>query len=79
MEKLKSLDDQQIQEWLRKIDPTTLAAALVAASDTVRKRVYRNLSTNAAGVLARTVRGYELLDAKELVIQMAADRLEALL
>ena len=78
MEILKSLDDRQIQEWLRKVDPTTLAAALLAASDTVRNRVYQNLSKNASEVLASTIRSYDLLDAKALVIQMSADRLRAL-
>jgi flagellar motor switch protein FliG len=78
MEILKSLDDRQIQEWLRRVDFATLAAALLAAPNDVRNQVFQNLSKKASEVLASTIRRYELLDAKALVIQMSADRLESL-
>ena len=76
---LDSLDDRQIQDWLRKIDFTTLAVALLGAPETVKNRVFRNLSKKASEILARTIRCYELLDAKKLLIQTSADRLEALI
>ena len=79
MTRLDSLDDRQIQDWLRKVDFTTLAVALLGAPDTVKNRVYRNLSKKASEILTRTMRSYELLDAKKLLIQTSADRLEALI
>lgn len=79
MSRLELATDRQVQDWLRKTDFVTLAIGLVGASDAARKRVFGNLSANAASMLDRTVRTYQKLDAKELLIQASADRLESLL
>ena len=79
MTRIDSLNDRQIQDWLRKVDFTTLAIALLGAPDTVKNRVFSNLSKNASEVLTQIIRSYEILDAKQLLIQTSADRLEALI
>ena len=76
LEKLETLNERQIQDWLRNVDFTTLAVALLGASDSVRGKVLGNLSKNASAALDQIMRRYGSLDAKELVIQSSADRLE---
>jgi len=79
LEKLETLNERQIQDWLRNVDFTTLAVALLGVSDSVRGKVLSNLSKNASAALNQIMRRYGSLDAKELVIQSSADRLETLI
>lgn len=79
MSRLEHATDRQVQDWLRKTDPVTLAVSLLGASQAARNRVFGNLSANAASRLDQSIRAYEKLDARELLIQTNADRLEALL
>ncbi len=79
MSRLESATDRQVQDLLRKTDFVTLAVSLLGASEAARKRVFGNLSANAASILDQTVRVYERLDARELLIRTSADRLESLL
>lgn len=54
LEKIKELDDSQIQNWLRRVGEGSvreLGVAMVGADDEVRGRIYRNMSRRAAGVL----------------------------
>ncbi|MBN1458785.1 MAG: hypothetical protein JXA57_04565 [Armatimonadetes bacterium] len=79
LERLEALDERQIQDWLRKVDFTTLAVALLGASDTARGKVVGNLSKNARAALEQTLCRYGSMDARELLIQTSMDRLEALI
>ncbi len=79
MSRLEHAEDRQVQEWLRKADPVTLAVGLLGASEAAKRRVFGNLSATAASRLEQTIRAYENLDARELLIRTSADRLESLL
>lgn len=79
LERLETLNERQIQDWLRKVDFTTLAVALLGVSDSVKGKVLGNLSKNASATLDQIMRRYGSLNAKELVIQSSADRLETLI
>lgn len=79
LERLETLNERQIQDWLRKVDFTTLAVALLGVSDSVKGKVLGNLSKNACAALDQTMRRYGSLDAKNLVIQSSVDRLETLI
>jgi len=82
MEALKQIgssSDREIQDWLRKVDMTTLAVALLGADMAVRSKVLQNLSHNAGDNLEKTILRYESLQSKELLIQSTADRLQNLL
>ncbi len=53
--KLKTMNDEQIQGWLRKVgrdNAKALGIALVGADQDVRDRVFRNMSPYAGAVLA---------------------------
>ena len=79
LEKLRSLTDREVQDWLRKVDMATLAVALVGADVSVRSKVLQNLSGYACDYLEKTIQRYESLQARELLIQSSADRLVGLL
>jgi flagellar motor switch protein FliG len=78
LERLETLNERQIQDWLRKVDLTTPAVALLGVSDSVKEKVLGNLSKNASTALDQIMCKYGSLDAKELVIQSRVDRLETL-
>jgi flagellar motor switch protein FliG len=50
-EDLVLVDDRGFQKLLRKIETTELAIALKAASEEVKEKVFRNMSTRAADML----------------------------
>jgi flagellar motor switch protein FliG len=54
-EDLVTLDDRSLQRVLREVDPKDLALALKGASDELRKKVFRNLSTRAAAMLQEEI------------------------
>jgi flagellar motor switch protein FliG len=75
---LESMNDNEIQNWLRKVDPTALAIALLGSDDVVRDCVFRNMSKRAAALMGEDIGRYVKMDARELIIQANASRLEAL-
>ncbi len=79
MSRLENATDRQVQDLLRKTDFVTLAVSLLGASEAARKRVFGNLSAAASSRLDQAIRAYEKLDARELLIQTSADRLDSLL
>ena len=79
LEQIGSLNDREIQDWLRKVDMTTLAVSLLGADMGVKSKVLQNLSRNAGDYLEKTIRRYESLQPKELLIQSSADRLQSLM
>jgi len=79
LERIGSSSDREIQDWLRKVDMTTLAVALLGASTAVRNKVLQNLSRNAGDYLEKTIKRYESLQSRELLIQSSADRLHSLM
>ena len=79
LERLESMSDREIQDWLRKVDFTTLALALLGVSDSIRNLVHRNLSNRASDILKQTIQTYGSMDAKQLLIQTSADKLQTLI
>jgi len=79
LERIGSSSHREIQDWLRKVDMTTLAVALLGASTAVRNKVLQNLSRNAGDYLEKTIKRYESLQSRELLIQSSADRLHSLM
>lgn len=79
LERIRSLSDREIQDWLRKVDMATLAVALVGAGMGVRRKVTQNLSRNAGDYLKKTIQRYEALQSRDLLIQSSADRLQSLM
>jgi flagellar motor switch protein FliG len=79
LERIGSSSHREIQDWLRKVDMTTLAVALLGASTAVRNKVLQNLSRNAGDYLEKTIKRYESLQSRELLIQSSADRLQSLM
>jgi flagellar motor switch protein FliG len=51
LEKLKTMSDNEIQNWLRIIDPEDLKRGISGISEEIRKCIYRNMSGNAGKVL----------------------------
>jgi flagellar motor switch protein FliG len=75
--KLELMNDDEIQNWLRKVNPTTLAIALIGSNNEIRGCVFRNMSERAAAMLSEDIDKYGTMDAKELIIHMNAGLLEA--
>lgn len=77
--RLKTMNDRQIQDWLRKVgrkNAMTLSIALSAADNEVRQCVYRNLSAKARAILEKDVVQNEQLHFGQIDIQKSAERLE---
>jgi flagellar motor switch protein FliG len=77
LEKLVSMTNDEIQGWLRTVDPTTLGIALLGENATVRSCVVRNMSARAGAVLTSEMQEYERMDPKELVVHMSGSALRA--
>jgi flagellar motor switch protein FliG len=77
--KLESMKDEEIQNWLRKVNPITLAIALLGANDKVKECIFRNMSQRASTLLRADIDSYREMDAKQLLIHMNASILEALI
>lgn len=72
MERLKSMSDVEIQEWLRLVEPTALAVALGDQPEEIAERVYVNMSQRASAAMRNMVEQFRGLDASALRAGLAA-------
>lgn len=82
LQKVKELNDYQIRNWLRRIGEggaVELGVAMVGADDDVRKRIYSNMSTRAAGVLRDDLDRFERSPLDDQTIIGYAMELEKLI
>ncbi len=82
LEKLKGLDDTQIQNWLRKVgqeNAVKLGIALMGADEDVRNLIYRNMSPRAAGVMKDELEKNQRSSVDEVTIKKYAAELEKLI
>lgn len=81
--RVKSLTDQQIQEWLRRIDTNdcidALSIALSGAHVEIKECILRNMSQHAKTVLNTHIREQERKNLPESVIRSKAELLVKLL
>lgn len=59
LDAIRTLRDEELQEWLRKVTAEDLALALVGADEGIKVAVYRNLSPRAKSILASDVASLE--------------------
>jgi flagellar motor switch protein FliG len=82
LDKIKELDDSQIQNWLRRIGEggaVELGVAMVGADTEVRDRIYRNMSQRAVGVLRDDLDRFERSPLDDQTIIGYAMELEKLI
>jgi flagellar motor switch protein FliG len=82
LNKVKNLDDHQIQNWLRRVGEggaVELGVAMVGADPDVRDRIYRNMSKRAAGVLRDDLERFERSPLDDQTIIGYAVELEKLI
>ena len=81
--RLKTMSDEEIQNWLRKVnekvDPKGFAVALLGVDDEIKNCVFRNLSPKAVEVLKMEMERFRKMDAKEIVIHMHGNILDKLI
>lgn len=81
--KLKTMSDEEIQNWLRKVnekaDPKELALALLGVDDEIKRCVFRNMSETAVNALKVEMERFRRMDAKEIVIHMHGNILDKLI
>jgi flagellar motor switch protein FliG len=67
---LEAMNDEEIQNWLRKVDPTALGIALLDVSEGIKNCIFRNMSERAVAAFNENIERYKSMDAKELIILM---------
>jgi flagellar motor switch protein FliG len=81
--RLKTMSDEEIQDWLRKVnekvDPKGLAVALLGVDDEIKNCVFRNMSEKAVEALKVEMERFRRMDAKEIVIHMHGNILDKLI
>jgi flagellar motor switch protein FliG len=80
--KLKTMQDSQIQEWLRLVGQAhvhTLVTALLGADEEVRNCVFRNMSKRAVAHLQDDLKRIQTMGVTESTINSAARELEGLI
>ncbi len=65
-EDLVLVDDRGLQQVLRQVDSKSLAMALKAASEEVREKVFKNMSTRAADMLKEEIEALGAVRMKEV-------------
>ncbi len=82
LERLMSMDNKQVQDWLKKVDGNghvkTLVTALLGAGETVRDRVFDNMSQKAAAVLKDDIEKHHKKHVNPAEIIKAGRKLEEL-
>ena len=82
LERLLSMDDKQVQEWLRKVDGKgqvkTLVTALLGSGETIRERVFDNMSKKAVEVLKEDIEKGHKKNIAPMEIIKAGRKLEEL-
>lgn len=73
LNKLMTMTDKQIQEWLRKIhtetDINTLPIALLGANDDIKDCILRNMSIHAKTLVNKYIQEQSKNEVKESEIQ----------
>jgi len=62
LDAVRTLRDDVIQTWLRRVNPEDLALALVGADSEVKTCVFRNLSSRAQQALDSDITAMESVD-----------------
>lgn len=75
--KVKTMSNEEIMQWLRKVDSLNLAIALLKADEKVKERIFENMSERAVNMLKSDIQNLESKDAKELIILTNAGILES--
>jgi flagellar motor switch protein FliG len=82
LERLLAMNDKEVQGWLVKVDKNkqvkTLVTALLGAGETVKDRVYENMSKKASEVLKADIEAGHAKKVKPDDIIKAARKLEEL-
>ena len=82
LQKVKELDDSQMQNWLNRIGEGSvreLGVAMIGADKEVRDRIYRNMSRRAAGILRDDLERFERTPLDDQTIIGYAVELEKLI
>jgi flagellar motor switch protein FliG len=83
LERLLAMNDKEVQGWLVKVDKNkqvkTLVTALLGAGETVKDRVFENMSQKAAAVLKQDIEAGHAKKVKPDEIIKAGRKLEELL
>lgn len=72
---IAEMDDQSIQQMLRRINGTDLITALIGAAPSVKQAVYRNLSERVRGYVEPKVARLEKGDARDLIVEQSRNRI----
>jgi len=78
-ENIVQMNDQDIQEMLKRIDLTTLAFSLIGADESIKSRVFANMSTRAAQLTQQEVERLNALETKELMVEMHRNKINSAL
>lgn len=67
---IEKMDNVEIREMLRKIQPFTLAVSLIGTSPEVRNKLYTNMSERAGDLIRKEVDKLSDMDGKQLIVEM---------
>jgi flagellar motor switch protein FliG len=79
--KLKSMNDSDIQNWLKKVEKEgvlVLVYAMLGAYEDTRNCVFRNMSDRAGSLLKTEIENYEKANISSTIINQNTDILENL-
>lgn len=78
-ENIAMMNDQDIQEMLKRIDLTTLAFSLIGADESIKDRVFVNMSARASKLTQQEVGRLNALETKELMVEMHRNKINSAL
>lgn len=76
IDKLENMKDEEIQSWLRRINPDDLKSAIAGINKNIQECILRNLSNRAQNVIKETI-NQKLEDDNIIERQESLRRLEA--
>jgi len=81
LNKIKQMNDTQIQEWLRKVgreNVEKLGMAMLGECDEVQDLIYKNMSQRAGEMLRKDINKYKMKGMNEKYISSCAAEMEKL-
>jgi flagellar motor switch protein FliG len=81
LNKLITMNDTEIQRWLKKVEkigPSKLAIALIDCNDGIKRCVLKNMSQEAGKALSKTIDSYKKSFFKRLKIKSSIEEISAL-
>jgi len=73
-DRIPEMDDKDVQNILRQIEPVECAAALLDAPEDTKTKIFNNMSERAGEFMRGVIERLDSMDARQLVIELARSR-----